>query len=138
MLTSVALARAKAEVQDIVKREWLAAGAKGKTRSCLARFRGEGIQKRETIELPSADNGSHNARVLGSSKPQLMLTDGSESLADRSADFGNAYGYRDLFGIDINRIGEIRFSNRCEEKSEDNECGTLRFHSVRQDSMCDH
>jgi len=87
----VALARAKAEVQDIVKREWLAAGAKGKTRARLARLRGEGIQKRETIELPASVNGSQNARVLGPSKPHLMLTPATESLAGRSADLGNAY-----------------------------------------------
>jgi hypothetical protein len=87
----VALARAKREVQDIVKREWLAAGAKGKTRARLARFQGEGIQKRETIELPNVDNSSTRARVLGPSKPHMLLTDGSESLADRSADVSNAY-----------------------------------------------
>ncbi len=87
----VALARAKAEVQDIVKREFLTAGAKGRTRKRQARFLNEGIQKREMIALPDADNGSKNARVLGPSKPQLMLTAGSESLADRSADFGSAY-----------------------------------------------
>ena len=87
----VALARAKAEVQEIVKREFLAAGFKGKTRKRQARFLNEGIQKREMIALPSADSGSQNARVLGPSKPPLMLTAGSESLANRSADFGSAY-----------------------------------------------
>jgi putative transposase len=87
----VALARAKAEVQDIVKREFLAAGAKGKTRKRQARFLNEGIQKREMIALPDAESGSKEARVLGPSKPRLMLTTGSESLADRTADFGSAH-----------------------------------------------
>ena len=87
----VSLARGKAEVQEIVKRGWIAAGAKGKTRARLARFRGEGIQKREMIELPDADNSSKKARSLDHRKPHLMLTAGSEWLADRSADVGNAY-----------------------------------------------
>lgn len=87
----VALARAKREIQDIVKREWLAAGAKGKTRARLARFRGEGVQKREMIELPGADHNSKKARVLGPSKPHLLLTGGDESLGDRSADVDNAF-----------------------------------------------
>ncbi|MGZ5434547.1 MAG: Mu transposase C-terminal domain-containing protein [Pyrinomonadaceae bacterium] len=87
----VALARAKSEVQDIVKREWLAAGAKGKTRARLARLRGEGIQKREAIELPNADDNTRKSRVLGPSKPHLMLTAGTESLADRSSDIGNSH-----------------------------------------------
>jgi len=87
----VALARAKTEVQDIVKREFLAAGAKGKTRKRQARFLNEGIQKREMITSLSADNRAHKPRVLRPSKRPLMLTAGTESLTDRTADFPTAY-----------------------------------------------
>lgn len=90
-VNTFSLARAKREIQEIVEREWTAAKSKSRTRKRLARYRGEGVQKREGLELPSADDSSQNARVLKPSKPHLMLTAGSESLVDRSADMGNAY-----------------------------------------------
>src|SRR6266849_133664 len=82
------LARGKREIQEIVEREWTAAKSKKRTRQRLARFRGEGIQKREGIEhqLPAADAAM--TRVIGPSKPHLLLQPAPEALVNRTADLG--------------------------------------------------
>lgn len=82
------LARAKREIQEIVEREWVSAKSKNRTRKGLARFRGEGIQKRDRIEpeLPAAEGAA--TRVIGPSKPHLLLQPAPESLVDRSSDLG--------------------------------------------------
>jgi putative transposase len=84
----VALARAKAEVQEIVKREW--AAAKGKTRNRLARFRGEGIQKREGIEPPVLGSELPTPRSLRASKSPLLLRAATDTSTSRSSDIGTA------------------------------------------------
>jgi putative transposase len=83
------LARGKREIQEIVEREWGAAKSKNRTRKRLARFRGEGIQKRDGIEtqLPAIDDTA-KARVIGPSKPHLLLQPAPESLVNRTSDLG--------------------------------------------------
>lgn len=83
------LARGKREIQEIVEREWGAAKSKNRTRKRLARFRGEGIQKRDGIEpqLPAIDDTAKD-RVIGPSKPHLLLQPAPESLVNRTSDLG--------------------------------------------------
>jgi len=85
-VNAFSLARAKQEIQEIVEREW-AAAKKNRTRQRLARFRGEGVQKRDGIEhqLPAADIAP--TRVIGPAKPHLLLEPAAESLVDRTSDF---------------------------------------------------
>jgi putative transposase len=87
-VNAFSLARAKREIQEIVEREWTAAGSKSRTRKRLARFRAEGIQKRDRIEhqLPAGD-GTASPRVIAQSKPNLLLQPAPESLSDRTSDF---------------------------------------------------
>ena len=72
-VNAFSLARAKREIQEIVEREWAAAKSKSRTRKGLARYRGEGIQKRDGIEpqLPASDVLA--PRVIGPTKPHLLL-----------------------------------------------------------------
>jgi putative transposase len=86
----IALAHAKQEVREIVEREWLAAGAKKKTRKQLARFRNEGIQEnRDGIERPTGDSDeTKTLRISGPSKPLLLLQPAPNSLAGRTSDVG--------------------------------------------------
>ena len=86
-VNAFSLARAKREIQEIVEREWAAGKSKSRTRKRLARYRGEGIQKRDGIEqqLPAAEVAA--PRVIGPSKPHLMLQAAPESLVDRTSDF---------------------------------------------------
>jgi len=87
----VSLARAKQEVQEIVQREWTASKSKRKTRKRLARYRGEGIQKREGIERPTTNDEPQRLRVIGPAKPSLLLPPAGKSLVDRSSDIGTAW-----------------------------------------------
>src|SRR5260370_1194030 len=87
----VSLARAKQEVQEIVQREWTASKSKNKTRKRLARYRGEGVQKREGIERPTANDETPRLRVIGSAKPSLLLPPAGKSLVDRSSDIGTPW-----------------------------------------------
>jgi putative transposase len=84
----IALARAKQEVQEIVEREWLAAGVRKKTRKQLARYRSEGVQEnREGIERPTGDSDEAGApRIIAPSKPRLLLPPGRNSSVDRTSD----------------------------------------------------
>lgn len=86
-VNAFSLARAKREIQEIVEREWAAGKSKSRTRKRLARYRGEGIQKRDGIEqqLPGADVAA--TRVIGPTKPNLLLQPAPESLIDRTSDF---------------------------------------------------
>lgn len=88
-VNAFSLARAKREIQEIVEREWTAARSKTRTRKRLARFRGEGIQKRDGIEhqLPGGDDTARH-RVIGPSKPHLLLQPAPESLEQRTSDLG--------------------------------------------------
>lgn len=88
-VNAFSLARAKREIQEIVEREWTAAKSKTRTRKRLARFRGEGIQKRDRIEhqLPAGEDTA-SPRVIGPSKPHLLLQPAPESLVKRSSDLG--------------------------------------------------
>lgn len=90
------LARAKQEIQEIVEREWTAAKSKSRTRKGLARYRGEGIQKRDRIEpqLPAAEGAA--TRVIGPTKPNLLLQPAPKSLVDRSSDLGVEWNATDL------------------------------------------
>jgi putative transposase len=86
----IALARGKREVQEIVEREWLIAGARKKTRKQLARFRQEGVQNnREGIERPG-DEGlePRTRRISASSKPTLLLPEAPTSAVHRTSDIG--------------------------------------------------
>jgi putative transposase len=88
---AVALARGKQEIQEIVQREWTAAQGKNKTRKRLARYRGEGVQKREGIERPATNDESQRLRVIGPGKPSLLLPPAGKSPIDRSSDIGTAW-----------------------------------------------
>lgn len=96
----LSLARAKQEVQEIVQREWTAAGRKRKTRKQLARYLGEGVQKRERFELPSASDEPQKLRVIGPSKPPLLLQSGDDSLDHRTSDIGTAWNSSHATGED--------------------------------------
>jgi putative transposase len=87
----LSLARAKQEMQEIVQREWTAGKSKNKTRKRLARWRGEGVQKREGIERPTANDETPRLRVIGSAKPSLLLPPAGKSLVDRSSDIGTPW-----------------------------------------------
>ena len=76
-----ALARAKREVQEIVAREWNAAGGKMLGRKRAARFLKEGVQNnREGIERPHDVNGEPVPfRISAPTKPTLLLQPGDSS-----------------------------------------------------------
>jgi len=76
-----ALARAKREVQEIVEREWSAAGGKMLGRKRAARFLKEGVQNnREGIERPHDVNGEPVPfRISAPTKPTLLLQPGDSS-----------------------------------------------------------
>src|SRR5215216_1742421 len=69
----LSLARAKQEIQEIVEREWISAKSKNKTRKRLARFRGEGVQKRESIERSLSQGKGDGPRLIPNSVPHLLL-----------------------------------------------------------------
>ncbi len=85
------LARGKREIQEIVEREWTKAKSKSRTRQRLARFRGEGIQKRDGIELPTSNDEQQRLQVIGPSKPPLLLQSGEKALINRTSDIGNPW-----------------------------------------------
>ena len=60
----LSLARGKQEIQEIVEREWTSAKSKNKTRKRLARYRGEGVQKRETIEPSPSQDKADGPRLI--------------------------------------------------------------------------
>lgn len=76
-----ALARAKREVQEIVEREWNAAGGKMLGRKRAARFLKEGVQNnREGIERPHDVNEEPVPfRISAPTKPTLLLQPGGAS-----------------------------------------------------------
>ena len=76
-----ALARAKREVQEIVEREWNAAGGKLLGRKRAARFLKEGVQiNREGIERPNEVNDEPTPRRISApTKPKLLLQAASSS-----------------------------------------------------------
>jgi putative transposase len=69
----LSLARAKQEIQEIVEREWTSAATKKKTRKRLARYRGEGVQKRESIERSLSHDKTDGPRLIPNSVPHLLL-----------------------------------------------------------------
>jgi putative transposase len=69
----LSLARAKQEIQEIVEREWASAKSKKKTRKRLARYLGEGVQKRESIERSLSQDNGDGPRLIPSSVPHLLL-----------------------------------------------------------------
>ena len=71
--TYLSLARAKQEIQEIVEREWTSAKSKNKTRKRLARYLGEGVQKRETIERSLSQDKGDGPRLIPTSVPHLLL-----------------------------------------------------------------
>lgn len=88
----LSLARAKREVQEIVEREWSALKAKSRTRKRLARYRGEGIQKRDGIV--GVDNGDSQplaARAIKPAKPTLLLPPADVRSNERSSDIGTEW-----------------------------------------------
>ena len=75
-----ALARAKREVQEIVEREWIAAGGKMLGRKRAARFLKEGVQNnREGIERPNSDDEPKPRRISAPTKPKLLLQPANSS-----------------------------------------------------------
>jgi putative transposase len=76
-----ALARAKREVQEIVEREWNAAGGKLLGRKRAARFLKEGVQNnREGIERPNEVNDEPTPRRISApTKPKLLLQSANSS-----------------------------------------------------------
>lgn len=100
-VNAFSLARAKREIQEIVEREWNATKSKSRTRKRLARYRGEGIQKRDRIEneLPASDVAA--PRAIGPTKPHLLLKPGSESLVDRASDFGIELKSSDVSTVEL-------------------------------------
>jgi putative transposase len=90
-VNTVSLARAKQEVQEIVQREWIAGQSKNKTRKRLARYRGEGVQKREGLERPTTNDEPQRLRVIGPAKPSLLLPPAGTSLVDRTSDIGTTW-----------------------------------------------
>lgn len=86
----VTLARGKQEIQEIVEREWLVAGARKKARKKLARLRQEGVQNnREGIER-SSDEGfePRTRRISAPSKPTALLPPADTSSISRTSDIG--------------------------------------------------
>lgn len=69
----LSLARAKHEIQKIVEREWASAKSKKKTRKRLARYLGEGVQQRESIERSLSQDKGDGPRLIPSSVPHLLL-----------------------------------------------------------------
>lgn len=75
-----ALARAKREVQEIVEREWNAAGGKMLGRKRAARFLKEGVQfNREGIERPNGVDEPTPRRISAPTKPKLLLQPANSS-----------------------------------------------------------
>jgi putative transposase len=90
---TVALCRAKQEIQAIVEREWVSAGQAKRTRNRLARFRNEGVQtNREGIEKMSK---SETLSLPGGQKPPLLLKPASGSGTAGTSDIGNSYEHND-------------------------------------------
>ncbi len=90
-VNTVSLARAKQEVQEIVEREWVAAGRKSKTRKQLARYRNEGVQNnREGFELPNG-NDTITPRISGPVKPLLLPETTSNTFIERTSDVGTPW-----------------------------------------------
>ena len=82
----LSLARGKQEIQEIVEREWTSAKSKNKTRKRLARYRGEGVQKRETIEPSPSQDKADGPRLIPPSVPHLLLPPLSEVPLEEAAD----------------------------------------------------
>ncbi len=76
-----ALARAKREVQEIVEREWNAAGGKMLGRKRAARYLKEGVQNnREGIERPNGVNDEPTSRRISApTKPKRLLPPANSS-----------------------------------------------------------
>ena len=76
-----ALARAKQEVQEIVEREWNAAGGRMLGRKRAARYLKKGVQNnREGIERPNGVNDQSKARRISApAQPKLLLPPGNFS-----------------------------------------------------------
>lgn len=75
-----ALAKAKREVQEIVEREWNAAGGKLLGRKRAARFLKEGVQNnREGIERPNGVDEPTPRRISAPTKPKLLLQPANSS-----------------------------------------------------------
>jgi putative transposase len=76
-----ALARAKQEVQEIVEREWNAAGGRMLGRKRAARYLKKGVQNnREGIERPNGVNDQPKARRISApAQPKLLLPPGNFS-----------------------------------------------------------
>jgi putative transposase len=82
----LSLARAKQEIQEIVEREWASAKSKKKTRKRLARYLGEGVQQRESIERSLSHDKGDGPRLIPSSVPQLLLPPLNEESLEDSTD----------------------------------------------------
>jgi putative transposase len=82
----LSLARGKQEIQEIVEREWASAKSKNKTRKRLARYRGEGVQKREAIEPSPSQDKADGPRLIPPSVPHLLLPPLSEVPLEEAAD----------------------------------------------------
>ena len=82
----LSLARGKQEIQEIVEREWTSAKSKNKTRKRLARYRGEGVQKREAIEPSPSQDKADGPRLIPPSVPHLLLPPLSEVPLEEAAD----------------------------------------------------
>jgi putative transposase len=93
-----ALARAKREVQEIVEREWNAAGGKLLGRKRAARFLKQGVQSnREGIERPNGVNDESTLRIGAPTKPTLLLQPGNSS-ASRILDIETQWNPTDTGG----------------------------------------
>jgi putative transposase len=82
----LSLARAKQEIQEIVEREWASAKSKKKTRKRLARYLGEGVQQRESIERSLSQDKGDGPRLIPSSVPHLLLPPLNEEQLEEPTD----------------------------------------------------
>ena len=96
-----ALARAKREVQEIVEREWNAAGGKMLGRKRAARYLKKGVQdNREGIERPNGvSDESAPLRISAPTKPKLLLQPANSS-DNRTLDIETQWNSTDTDGIE--------------------------------------
>jgi putative transposase len=89
----LSLARAKQEIQEIVEREWASAKSKKKTRKRLARYLGEGVQQRESIERSLSQDKGDGPRLIPSSVPHLLLPPLNEEPIEEPTDVSTASNF---------------------------------------------
>jgi hypothetical protein len=92
----LSLARGKQEIQEIVEREWASAKSKKKTRKRLARYLGEGVQQRESIERSLSQDKGDGPRLIPSSVPHLLLPPLNEEPLEDATDVSTTSNFGSL------------------------------------------